>query len=130
MDSEANKREQSFWAVKKTERGWVETLDSFSLKLTPAWFDFVERLLLLGALKYLLDHGNNWFVTTIYLISLAVFFFYLQALLYSFPFDRFLPEKWKKSTRFASIFSLTVAAILLYAIKLVLNSVVAAFVIK
>jgi hypothetical protein len=100
------RRESSFWAVKKTQFDWVKAIITFSLKLIPGWFDFVEKLLVLGALKYLEDTRNNWFVTTVYLASLMVFYLYLQALLYNFPFDRFLPhELTKKSANCVSIFA-------------------------
>jgi hypothetical protein len=124
------RRESSFWTLKKIQYDWVKAIVTFSLKLIPGWFDFVERLLLLGALKYLEDTRNNWFVTIVYLVSLIVFYLYLQALLYNFPFDRFLPRELTKNQRVAYLFSLMVAGLLLFIINLALNSVLAAFAIK
>jgi hypothetical protein len=130
MEQESNKREASFWTAKKSEYEWAKTIDAFFLNLTPAWFDFVTKLLLLGALKYLKDHENNWLVTIIYAFSFIIFYFYLQSILYNFPFYRFLPESWIKNDRFAFGFSIIVAGILLLVINLMLNSVVAAFAVK
>jgi hypothetical protein len=130
MEQETNKPEPSFLALKKTDYEWIKTQDAFSLKWAPAWFDFIERLLILGALRYLEERGNNWIVTIIYLLSYAAFYFYLQALLYNFPFDRFLPQGWIKNGRVAYLFSVAVAAIVLFLIYLTLNSVVAAIAVK
>jgi hypothetical protein len=88
MEQGTNKQQSSFWTVKKTEYGWIKAQDAFALKVAPAWFDFVGRLLILGALRYLMDHENNRFVTIIiYVLSLGIFYFYLQSLLYNFPYQ-------------------------------------------
>lgn len=129
MNEETDKQ-KSFWTVKKSEYEWVKTIDAFSLKVAPDWFDFVGKLLMLGALKYLKNQGNNWFVAAIYVLSLAFFYLYLQSLLYRFPFDRFLPGVLIKHNRFASIFSLAVAGLLLLTINYTLNSAVAALATK
>ncbi len=130
MDQESNKQDTSFWTVKKTEYGWIKAQDAFALKVADAWFDFVGRLLILGALRYLMDHGNSRFVTIIYVLSLGILYFYLQSLLYNFPFHRFLSERLIKNGRIASGFSIIVAGLLLFIIYLVLNSVVAALATK
>jgi len=130
MKQKSDKRKVSLWTIKKNESEWIRITDTFFIKFTPSWFGFVEKLLILGALKYLKDHGDNWFVTIVYGLSFVIFYFYLQSLLYNFPFYRFLPEAFIKNDRFAYIFSITVAGILLSIIYFVLDSVVAAFAIK
>jgi hypothetical protein len=122
---------KSFLAVKKSEAGWIEAMDGFSLTFASPWFEFVKRLLILGGLRYLRDHGGNWFVTVFYVLSLATFLLYLWALLFSFDFYRVLPDAIiKKHPRFARLFSLIVAALVALAINHLLNSAIVALATK
>lgn len=104
----------TWWDVKKTEAEWIEATDSFFLKYTPLWFKFVGWLILLGVLKYIEQASHSKLVGLIYALSFLGLYFYLQALLYNFPFFKFLPSKFIRSERFAFIFSITTAALLLF----------------
>lgn len=107
----------TWWGVKKTEAECIEATDSFFLKYTPLWFKFIGWLILLGALKYIEQISHSKLVGLIYALSFLGLYFYLQALLYNFPFFKFLPSKFIRSERFAFIFSITTAALLLFLLQ-------------
>jgi len=102
------------WDINKTEAEWIEATDSFFLKYTPQWFKFVGWLILLGVLKYIEQITRSKLIGLIYAFSFLGLYFYLQALLFNFPFFKFLPPRFIRARGFAFIFSITTAGLLLF----------------
>ncbi len=114
LENRQENRVSTWWDVKKTEAERIEDMDTFFLKYTPLWFEFIGWIILLGALKYIEQTSQSKWVGLIYILSFLGLYFYLQALLYNFPFFKFLPSKFIKSERFAFVFSITTAGISLF----------------
>ncbi len=62
--------------------------------LTDGWFSLLEKVILLGAVKYIAERNHNLILKTIYYIS----FFFLQSYLQEIFYDAnyaFLPKKYQ-----------------------------------
>lgn len=130
-DSEKEKlRQPSIWRLGKTEAENLQINDSFFLERTPNWFAFVSWLFVLGGLQYFVDKTHHWFIILLFISSYGFLYFYLNAFLYNFPFYRLLPDKYVKSDRFAHVFSVSVAGIILITILLSMRTVIEMFSLK
>ena len=121
----------TWWNIEKTEVEWQKRIDHFFFNFTPKWFIFLGWLLTLGVLKYIDLQVNSKLVYFIYVFSSALIFFFLQSIFYNFPFYKLLPEKFIVSRRFAFVFSLATAGLLLIFIKVyLLENIISQFSIK
>lgn len=114
LEENRNKNISTWWNAKKTEAEWIEITDKFFLNIAPKWFTFISWLIMLGILKYIDQISESRWISLLYGISFMLMYFYLQSLLYNFPFYKLLPKKLVLSKRFASVFSIIFAGIILF----------------
>jgi hypothetical protein len=105
----------------KTEYEWGKALDSFWLKATPLWFDWMKWVFMIGALSYLEQTSHLAILRLAYGISYLFLFFYLQSFFNSIEFHG-IP--FIKTERYARIVSLTFSAIFTIIIWLFLSNLV------
>lgn len=105
---------------KKTETQWQSSVDEFWLKVTPLWFDWLQWILVLGAISFLAKQTENRILIFVSGISRFALFFYLQSLFYSIEFKGF-PIK---SRRWQRIISLVISGVLSYGIWYLLSSLI------
>lgn len=64
---------------KKTEAEWQKTIDDFWLGFTPLWFDFLQWLLVIGAIGFASSITSNIYLRSINIFSYFALFSYLQS---------------------------------------------------
>lgn len=83
-------------SAKKTEAEWAEANDRFFLKATPVWFEWLEWIIIIGAIQVIADKTQDRFVQLIGNISYFFLMFYFLAFFYRIEFHG-IP--WIKSER-------------------------------
>jgi len=73
-------------SAKKTEAEWAEANDRFFLKATPVWFEWLEWIIIIGAIQVIADKTQDIYVKLIGGISYAFLFFYFVAFFYRIEF--------------------------------------------
>lgn len=96
-------------SAKKTEAEWAEANDRFFLKATPVWFEWLEWIIIIGAIQVIADKTQDRYVQLIGSISYFFLMFYFFAFFYRIEFHG-IP--WIKSERRRQFVS-TVLSILL-----------------
>ena len=89
--------------AKKTEYEWQQTIDKFSLKFVPKWFDFLNWIVLLGIFNFLAEYTHDWKLKIIYLISVAGLLMFLQSYFFNIRFDGLPFIKSERAKRSISI---------------------------
>jgi uncharacterized membrane-anchored protein len=107
--------------ARKTEVGWQQTVDDFWKEATPTWFEWLEWILVLGAITFLAKETQGTILEIISAVSYIALFFYLQSFFFSFEFHGFPLIRSERVRRFVS---LTASAILSIALWLLLTSMV------
>ena len=107
--------------AKKTEAEWLRTLDDFWMKATPKWFEWLEWLLILGAIQFLAKQTQNTVLRVVSATSYAALFFYLQSFFFSLEFYGF---PLTKSERVRRLLSLVLSGILAIALGLLFAKLV------
>ena len=107
--------------VKKTEAEWQKALDDFWMKATPQWFEWLEWLLILGAIHFLAEQTQSVILRLVSATSYAALFFYLQSFFFSLEFHGF---PLIKSERVRRLMSLVLSAILAMALWLLFTRLV------
>ena len=73
-------------SAKKTEAEWAEANDRFFLKATPVWFEWLEWIIIIGAIQVIADKTQDRYVQLIGVISYVFLFFYFLAFFYRIEF--------------------------------------------
>lgn len=103
--------------AKKTESEWQRVLERFWKKVTPRWFEWLEWILILGVLQFVVEQTRSLILSIVCAFSYLALFFYLQGVFYSVEIYGF---PWVKSERTRRMLSLIVSGILSYALWLLL----------
>ncbi len=96
-------------SAKKTEAEWIEANDSFFLKATPVWFEWLEWIIIIGAIQVIADKTQDGFVQLINGISYFFLMFYFMGVFYNIEFHGIPFIKSEGRRRFVS----TILSILL-----------------
>jgi hypothetical protein len=107
--------------AKKTEADWQKTLDIFWTKATPQWFQWLEWILILGAIAFLTEKTQNITLDIVSGISYIALFFYLQSFFFSLEFHGF---PLLRSERAKRLVSLIVSGLLSLTLWLLLTNLV------
>jgi hypothetical protein len=108
--------------AKKTEEEWQQFNNRVIPSATKLWFDWVEWVLIMGALWYLMGKTKSWAVGIAVVISFVMFTAYFNSYIlnqisfYNFPF-----VKSEKVTRWLS---LSLAVAISFGISLLLRAVI------
>ena len=87
-----------------TEAGWQNRLDRLLLVAAPKWFEWMEWLLILGALTFVSEKTSNIAVQLITSISYVFLLLYFQHYFYKFEFVNMpLVKKHQRVARATSI---------------------------
>jgi hypothetical protein len=105
----------------KTEMKWQETLDDFWKRATPLWFDWLQWIVVLGAIRFFAVESHSRVLLLAYGFSHVAVLLYLQALFFSVEFSG-LP--FIKSRRARRLASLSLSGILTLAIWFFLSGIV------
>ena len=92
-------REIVNFQTRKTEEGWGNSVDNFYLKAVPLWFNWLEWVLILGAIKLIAVRTNDSIVNFVYSISIWLMGFYLFAFFYHYDFHgipKIKSENWRR----------------------------------
>jgi len=94
----------------RTEAEWIKTVDSFWLSFTPKFFQVLEWLFIMGALRFIGEKFDLLFIRFILAISYVCLMFYITAAFYALEF-RFCN---KLSRKVEFLISLIASTILIY----------------
>ncbi|MDD5735080.1 MAG: hypothetical protein PHQ39_06370 [Methanothrix soehngenii] len=96
-------------SAKKTEAEWIEANDSFFLKATPVWFEWLEWIIIIGAIQVIADKTQDRYVQFIRIISHFFLMFYFLAFFYHIEFHG-IP--WIKSEKIRGLVSIILSMLL------------------
>ena len=91
------------FSVQKTEVEWNRAIDAFGKKLGPLWFQWLEWLLILGAVDFVAKQTQSSVLRLVAGLSYGVLFLYLQGVFHSMEFYGFPVIKSERGRRIASI---------------------------
>jgi hypothetical protein len=76
---------------RETEAGWQRILDRLGLRAAPVWFEWLEWILVLGALHYIGEKSGSPLVRLIPGISVGLLWFYLNGFFFRMKFKGVVP---------------------------------------
>lgn len=100
--------------TKENIRQSIKTWDNFWIKVTPIWFDWMQWILVLGLVGYLVEQTRNIVLFIVYSFSYISFYFYIQGIFYAVDFQGFPFIKSKRAQRGASIILSGIIAIIVW----------------
>ena len=100
--------------TEKTDQQRIEDWDNFWIKITPIWFDWMQWVLVLGLIGYLVEQTKNTILSVIYGFSYISFYAYIQGIFYSMNFQGFPFIQSERAQRGASTILSGIIAILIW----------------